>query len=145
MQKPDRALRDIARRVLKARLPGPVTAASAAEAMQSSCGELFMVLETAMGPEGLQTLIGRAIQVTVRQHGWLAAVKPGASSDCPLSGLAEAAENIDPEVALEGYAALLAGVLSLLITFIDEDLTLRFIRHAWPKVAFSRLSEDARV
>jgi hypothetical protein len=139
----DRTLHEMAHRVMKTRLPaGPVTAASAAEAMQGSCGELFVVLETAMGPAGLQALIGRAIQITARDYPWLTAVKPGTAADCPLSGLTEAAEKVGVDEAMEGYASLLASVVSLLIRFIGEDLTLRFVRHAWPKVSVSKLTED---
>ena len=144
MNKPDRILREIARRVMKTRLSGtPATSAAAAEAMQRSCGELYRILETAMGPHGLQALVDRAIQITVREYPWLATVRSGTAADCPLSGLTEAVEDLDVADAAEGYAALLASIIWLLMTFIGEDLTLRFVRHAWPNVTFSKLSEGS--
>jgi hypothetical protein len=146
MKKPDRVLRELARRVVKTRLsasPSPRTTAAVADAMQLSCGELYRILETAMGPEGLQALVGRAIQITAREYPWLLSVQTGNSADCPLSGLAEAVGRLDVAEAIEGYAALLASIVWLLMTFIGEDLTLRFVRHAWPDVSFSRLSEDS--
>ena len=113
MNKPDRILREIGRRVMKTRLPGtPATSAAAAEAMQRSCGELYRILETAMGPHGLQALVDRAIQITVREYPWLATVRSGTAADCPLSGLAEAVEDLDVADAAEGYAALLASILA---------------------------------
>jgi hypothetical protein len=142
MTNKDRALREIARRVMKTRLSvAPATTSAAAEAMQLSCGELYRILETAMGPEGLRALVGRAIQITARDYPWLATVQTGTSSDCPLSGLAEAAGRMDVADAMEGYAALLASMIWLLMSFIGEDLTLRFVRVAWPNVSLSKLSE----
>lgn len=144
-KKTDRALHEIARRVMNTRLAArPLTAATAADAMQGSCGELFAVLETSMGSSGLEALIGRALQLTSREYPWLSAVRPGSAADCPLSGLIEAAEDIGAEDAVAGYTAVLATLVSLLVMFIGEDLALRFARHAWPKVFFSKLSEDAR-
>jgi hypothetical protein len=145
MRKPDRALYDVARRVMTAQpAAAPLTSGEAAAAMQGSCGDLYRVLETAIGPAGLQALLGRAIQIASRDHPWLASVKPGTAADCPLSGLTEAADLLDVVNALEGYTALLATIIWLLVTFIGEDLTLRFVRHAWPKLSFSRLSEDSK-
>lgn len=144
MNKPDRILREIARRVMMTRLPvAPPTAAAAADAMLRSCGELYRVLETAMGPHGLQALLDRAVQITSREYPWLAAVRSGTAADCPLSGLAEAAEHQSLAEATEGSAALLATIVSLLVTFIGEDLTLRFVRHAWPNVSLHKLSEGS--
>lgn len=92
-----------------------------------------------MGPDGLQALLMRAVQITARERPWLSNVSVGGSADCPLSGLAEAAESRNGNDALEGYAALLANVLDLLTSFIGEDLTMRFVRHAWPGVSFGKL------
>jgi hypothetical protein len=144
MKKPDRALHEIARRAMKAHAPGAAaSAAAAADALQLSCGDLYRILETAMGPGGLNALLGRAIQLTARDYPWLSEVKPGATSDCALQGLADSAEGLEANEASEGYAALLATVMWLLMSFIGEDLTLRFVRHAWPKLSFSKLSEDS--
>jgi hypothetical protein len=144
MKKPDPALQELARRVMKARLSGsPASGTAVAEAMQGSCGELYRVLETAMGIGGLQALIDRAIQITSRDYPWMADVDAG-TADCAMSGLTEAAAHLDARTALQGSAALLANILALLISFIGEDLTLRFVRHAWPKVSFSKLSEGSK-
>ncbi|HEX8619408.1 MAG TPA: hypothetical protein VF911_17640 [Thermoanaerobaculia bacterium] len=144
MKKPDRALHEIARRAMKVHAHGtPATPSAAAEAMQLSCGDLYRILETAMGPGGLNALLSRAIQLTAREYPWLAQVKPGATSDCALQGLPDSAEDFEASEAAEGYAALLATIMWLLMSFIGEDLTLRFVRHAWPKLSFSKLSEDS--
>lgn len=92
-----------------------------------------------MGPGGLEALLTRAVQITARERPWLSSVTIGGSADCPLSGLSEAAGSRDGNDALEGYAALLANVLDLLTSFIGEDLTMRFVRHAWPNVSFGKL------
>jgi hypothetical protein len=144
MRKPDRALLEIARRVMKAEAGStPATATAAGEALQGSCGALYRILETAMGASGLHALIQRAIQITSRDYPWLAAVTPGKAADCALAGLPEAAGQRELEEVSEAYTALLATLIWLLITLIGEDLTLRFVRHAWPKVSFSRLSESS--
>ncbi|MEA2492026.1 MAG: hypothetical protein QOH21_3818 [Acidobacteriota bacterium] len=134
-------LHEIARRVMRAQTAAPATAAGAADAMQVSCGALYRVLETALGPAGLQALIGRAIQITAREYPWLSTVQAGTTADCALSGLSDAAGELGVEDATEGCAALLAAMIGLLITFIGEDLTLRFVRQAWPDLSFSKLSE----
>ena len=108
--------------------------------MLHACGALYRVLETSMGSTGLQALIGRAIQVTSREYPWLGSVQTGIVADCPVTGLNEAAERLDVEDATAGYAALLASIVGLLITFIGEELTLRFVRSAWPTLALSKLS-----
>lgn len=146
MNKPDPTLHEIARRAIAARLPpGSKSSSAAAEAMQRACGDLHRILETAIGPAGLQALIDRAIQIAAREHVWLAGVKSGTSADCAVAGLGDAAEDVDFEAAAEGYAALLGAIVWLLIILIGEDLTLRFVRHAWPNVSFSRPSGGAKV
>src|SRR3954447_10410444 len=112
--KTEDALHELARRVLQAHA-GAGKARKPSDAMQASCGELYRVLETAMGPTGLQALIGRALQLTAREHRWRVGVKAGSASDCALEGLAEAADGVQREAAAEGCAALLASVLSLLV------------------------------
>jgi hypothetical protein len=144
MNKPHRALHELARRVLKTRLAArPRSAAAVADATQISCGELYRILDTMMGTPGLQALIGRALQITARDYSWLTAVTPGPGDDCALTGLSEAAGALDVNDATEGAAALLASIVWLLISFIGEDLTSRLVRNAWPEVSFSRLSESA--
>jgi hypothetical protein len=138
----DRELYEIARRVIVARLASsPVTAVATTEAMQLSCGELYRILELTMGAVGLQALVARAIQIAAREYPWLASVKPGTAVDCMLPGLSDAAAHVDANEAMEGSVALLGTIVWLLTTFIGEDLTLRFVRHAWPKVSFSKLAE----
>ncbi|HEY0371821.1 MAG TPA: hypothetical protein VGD79_07450 [Thermoanaerobaculia bacterium] len=131
------ALHDVARRAIAAH--GEGADADPSKATERACGALFGVLETAMGPSGLEALLRRAVQITARERPWLGSVTIGASADCPLSGLSEAAGALDVKDALEGYAALLANVLGLLNSFIGEDLTMRFVRHAWPNVSFGKL------
>jgi hypothetical protein len=114
---------------------------SAAEALQRACGELCRTLETAMGLAGLQALVGRAVQIATRQFPWLASIRPAGGTDLPLEGLAEAVHAAGAEDARAGCVALLAAITRLLITFIGEDLTLRFVRQAWPEGSFIKLSE----
>jgi hypothetical protein len=145
MRKPDRALHEIAHRVLTAQsAAAPATTAAAADALQSSCGALYGILETSMGAAGLHALLERSIQITSREYPWLAAVKPGTASECALLGLAEAAGERNVAEVTEAYTALLASIIWLLITLIGDDLTLRFVRHAWPKASFSKLSEGSK-
>jgi hypothetical protein len=137
VKKADTRLIEIARRAMTTG-GGPST--TAAEAMLHACGSLYRVLDTSMGSAGLHALMDRAIQVTAREYPWLASVRTGMAADCPVTGLSEAAERVGIEDATAGYAALLASLLGLLITFIGEELTLRFVRSAWPALALSKLS-----
>lgn len=132
MRKPAPGLLEIASRVISARQSGAASIYASAEAMQLCCGDLYRVLETAMGPAGLQALIARAIQIAARDHPWLAQVKVGTTSGCALAGLSEAADRIELPDAEAGFAALLATIVWLLVTFIGEELALRFLRQAWP-------------
>jgi hypothetical protein len=141
MKTADHILHDIARRAMKGdRTSGAATAADAAEAMQRACEALYRILDTTMGPAGLQALIGRAIQITARDYPWLGMVQPGKTADCALEGLIEAAAGLNAEDAATGYAALLANIVWLLVSFIGEELTLRFVRKAWPSLALTELT-----
>jgi hypothetical protein len=53
--------------------------------------------------------------------------------------------DIDKDQAAEGGVILLARLLSLLLIFLGETLTLRLVRDVWPEAAFDdRNSKDGR-
>ena len=143
MTKTARALHDVARRVIQSRQRGDGSAGASAEAIQLCCGELYRALETAMGPAGLQALLARAIHIAAREHAWLGAIKVGTAA-AVLTGLTEAAERVEDAETNDGYTALLATMFWLLAQFIGEELTLRFLRQAWPDLTLTTMFEDLR-
>ena len=98
-----------------------------------------------VGLEGFRALLVRALALARAERPWLSAVE--VRQDGSLQGLGEAALQRDNAGATEGYAALLAQFLGLLITFVGETLTLRLASEIWPEApvadTLSRLHEEA--
>ena len=67
------------------------------------------------------------------------------ATDGSLQGLDELDPQIDKDQIAEGGAILIAQLISLLLTFIGEGLTLRMVQNVWPKAAFDgRVSEKEK-
>jgi hypothetical protein len=85
-----------------------------------------------MGSLGFRALLSRALVLANAEIPWLRAVH--VKADGSLEGLGELEAGLGREEFLEGCVVLLAEFLGLLVTFIGEDLTLRLVREAWPKL-----------
>jgi hypothetical protein len=60
-------------------------------------------------------------------------------ADGSLEGLEELNAKRNPDELFEGGVVLVAQLLGLLVAFIGETLTLRFVREVWPEVPLDDL------
>ncbi|MDP9128836.1 MAG: hypothetical protein M3N35_00455 [Candidatus Binatota bacterium] len=94
-------------------------------------------LATLMGNVGFRALLSRALALASAEVPWLRAVHVNA--DGSFEGLDELGAQVDPDEIFEGCIILLAQLLGLLVAFIGQDLTLRFVREVWPKLSLDDL------
>ena len=94
-------------------------------------------LATLMGNAGFRGLLSRALALANEEVRWLRAVH--VKSDGSLTGLDELEAQLPAEQFFEGRTVMLAQLLGLLVAFIGEDLTVRMLSAAWPKLSFSGL------
>jgi hypothetical protein len=94
-------------------------------------------LATLMGNVGFRALLSRALALANAEVPWLRAVH--VKADGSFQGLDELEAHVDPDEIFEGCVVLLAQLLGLLVAFIGEDLTLRLVREAWPKLPRNNL------
>jgi hypothetical protein len=96
------------------------------------CEKLRPVLATLMGNGGFRGLLSRAVVLAALEAPWLKGAQVNAQGT--LEGLESASTEIDPRQVTEGSVVLIAHALGLLSAFIGEDLTVRFVQEAWPKL-----------
>jgi hypothetical protein len=97
------------------------------------CEKLRPLLATLLGNVGFSALLSRALALASSEVAWLRALRVGPAGS--LEGLAEPQAHVSPDETVRGAVALVAQLLGLLSAFIGEDLTLRFVREIWPKLA----------
>ncbi len=95
-----------------------------------------------MGNVGVYSLISRALAVSRCGVASLNAVQ--VKVDGSLEGLDELDVQSDPEQFAEGRLVLVTQLLGLLVAFIGEELTLRLVREAWPKLSLNDLDLKKR-
>ena len=96
------------------------------------CEKLRPQLANLMGNAGFHALLARALALANPHVPWLHAVR--LKADGSLQGLDEPQPPVEPEKMDEGGVVLVSQLLSLLVAFIGEDLTLRMVREVWHKV-----------
>ncbi|MGZ5546084.1 MAG: hypothetical protein ACXWIU_15570 [Limisphaerales bacterium] len=107
------------------------------------CGKLRPILGMLIGIGGYRVLLSRSLALATAEAPSLKAV--GVSEDGALILNSDGAAT-DQRKLDEAGAVLIAHLLGLLDAFIGEDLTVQFIREAWPRLSFQRKPNfDARV
>lgn len=101
-------------------------------AAQRACQKLGERLSALVTAEGYRALLVRAVQVAARDFPFLNGSTARFQSDACLGDIASSDEVSSADLR-DGLTAVLAGVVSLSITFIGEDLTLRAVRDVWPE------------
>src|ERR1035441_10389393 len=101
------------------------------------CEKLRTHLGTFMGAAGFRELLSCALPRAKAEMPWLGAVH--LKADGSLEGLEELNAKRNPEELFEGGVVLVAQLLGLLVAFIGETLTLRFVREVWPEVPLDNL------
>ena len=101
------------------------------------CEKLRVHLAIFMGNTGFRELLSCALPRAQAEIPWLGAVH--VKADGSLEGLEELNAQRNPDELFEGGVVLVAQLLGLLVAFIGETLTLRFVREVWPDVPLDDL------
>jgi hypothetical protein len=129
MDKPSRATRELARRLLAVEAASKSAADAPSHEAVRVCEKLRISLTRLAGSDGFTSLMRRAWALASVDFPSLQTVKPKADGSLEgLDALAVDAASGEPEAAI----AITAHLLGLLITFIGEPLTLQLVREAWP-------------
>ena len=106
------------------------------------CEKLHVHLATFMGNTGYRELMSCALPRAKAEIPWLGAVH--VKEDGSLEELEELNAKRNPDELFEGGVVLVAQFLGLLVAFIGESLTLRFVREVWPTVPLDDLEAGKR-
>jgi hypothetical protein len=99
------------------------------------CEQMRPHLVTLMGNDGFTALLARALTLAAPQASWLHSVHLDTGDGC-LHGFDDFETRLDTEAITEAVGILVAHLLSLLVAFVGEKLTLRIVRQAWPQLPF---------
>jgi len=102
------------------------------------CEKLRVHLAIFMGNTGFRELLSCALPRANAEVPWLRTVH--VKADGSLEGLEELNAKRNPDELFEGGVVLVAQLLGLLVAFIGEDLTLRFMSEVWPDVPLDDLA-----
>lgn len=89
-------------------------------------------LSTLMGNVGFHALLSRALTLANAEVSWLGAVH--VKADGSFQGWDELEAQVDQDKIFYGCVVLFTQLLVLLVAFIGENLTLRLVHEAWPKL-----------
>jgi hypothetical protein len=101
------------------------------------CEKLRVHLATLMGATGFRELLSCALPRAKAEAPWLRGLH--VTADGALEGLEELSAQHNPDELFEGGVVLVAQLLGLLVAFIGETMTLRFVREVWPDVPLDNL------
>lgn len=129
-------MRNLARRLLLASGSGRDTPTHEATVVIE---KLRTTLTRFAGVDGFVSLLRRALALASADVPALLGAK--VSADGRLEGIEELATQADPHApGSEAAVAIVAYLLSLLVTFIGAPLTLRLVREAWPNASLDEFS-----
>ena len=100
-------------------------------AAQRACLKLGQRLSELVTVEGYRALLVRAVQLAAVDFPFLKGASRRSQSDACLGDIAPS-DGVSNGALRDALTAVLAGVISLSITFIGESLTLRAVRDVWP-------------
>jgi len=124
------ATRDLAQRLLSDEVAAEKTSLSTESALSCVYEKLRWNLCALAGVAGFRSLASRALTMAKSEAPSLSSIQIAA--DGSLEGLGDHESQSNKHQADEGGVILLAQLLSLLITFIGETLTLRLVQDTWP-------------
>jgi hypothetical protein len=96
--------------------------------------QLQLRLTLWFGPDGVDALLLRAVDRTVRSHPITAGIRREGTGPLTLHGLL-AGSAPDSAVVTEGVVALIATILALIARLIGEDMTRQLVHQIWPQAA----------
>lgn len=126
------AIQDLARRLIALEAPRDAVSSGGGSEAERACEKLRVPLAKFAGVAGYRSLISRALAMAKAEAPSLEPVQ--VRSDGSLEGFDGAAKNHDAEAPV----VVLVHLLSLLVTFIGEPLTIGLVRAAWPDEPLAR-------
>jgi hypothetical protein len=118
--------------VLQHELAGRLAAADLGAAIERILGRLVEVMAPLIGVAGFAALVKRAIHLTYRSYPCLTRIELQVGTSIVVVGLQVAVEREGTATAAACATRLLATLISLLESFIGEDLASRTVARAWP-------------
>jgi hypothetical protein len=126
-------MRDLARRLLALEAANQSADVAHVHEAVRVCEKLRIALMRLAGSDGFASLLRRAVALARIEVPALERVT--VNPDCSMEGLEEVAADAT-DGGVDAPASITAHLLSLLVTFIGEPLTLRFVREGWPDASF---------
>jgi len=130
-------MRDFAERLIAFETRGKKSSGTKTPAAFQVFEKLRPHLATLMGKGGFRALLARALALASADVLWLSALH--VKADGSLEQLEDLKAQVDPKEIVEGCVVLVTELLGLLVAFIGDDLTLRLVREAWPKLPLNKL------
>ncbi len=121
------AIRDLARRLIALGAAREEPMVAGGNGPERACEVLRMPLAKLVGVAGFRSLMSRALTLAKAEVPSLGAVR--VRPDGSLEGL----NGIGRPEDAEAGTVVMAQLLSLLVTFIGEPLTMRLVHDAWPE------------
>ncbi len=129
-------IESFALRLITHETKGSKTTETIAEASFRVFEKLQQKLALLMGNGGYRALLSRALALANAEISWLNMLRVNA--DGSLDEADELGAQIAPNQMVEGYSALLAQLLGLMVAFIGEKITLGLLSEVWPKFKISK-------
>ncbi len=129
-------MRDLALRLLAVEAAGESASEPRAQEALRVLDKLRIALTTLAGADGFKSLLRRALALARQEVPALASVQIQGTGS--LEGFESLASD-EGGGASDAAAAITARLLSLLVVFIGQPLTLQIVREIWPAVALDEL------
>jgi hypothetical protein len=138
-------LRQLALNMLTRAAGSGADAKTLAAATQRAYDDLARTLVPLIGEVGVTALTARAWHLAQRDDPRLALTRDSTPAGEPFAQLRFSLEQQDdPAVAADAAAVALAILLTLLVTFIGEPLTMSLLRRAWPDGSSDPSTQETR-
>ena len=136
MDAPAPAIQILARRLIALEVAREPSVGHISAALRT-CDKLRVPLSKVAGAGGYRSLMARALALATAEVPGLKSVliKPDGS----LEGFDEAMFHGDSVLDVDPGVVVVTQLLGLLVTFIGEPLTLRFVRDAWPNASLDAM------
>jgi hypothetical protein len=131
-QAPTTTIQRVARRIMTCATAGRSAPEDVANAIETTFKQLEKVVSSMVGEIGFRALMVRALHLTRAASPKHRQLPSEHAVSFPSEGWKGSVEQTGASAAIESAAGLFENVLSLLGSFIGEDLTFRLIRRAWP-------------
>src|SRR5688500_6374489 len=135
MNKPTPAMQLLAERVIGFEKRAYKSASSAKPVVAVACEKLRPALGMLMGNGGFRVLLTRALARATVLEPSLQAARVTIEGGLVIEN---GSTPLDQKKLEAGSIALVAELLGLLAAFIGENLTIQFVREAWPRLSFNK-------